>query len=115
LAETGFGRNVATGTNVASGSVEVVLGEAEWAATQTVHFAASVALEWLCATNSTADIKVNSRHIQAIDLEIDRMIWNSLLESTPKREADAIRMPEPLTPVVHEESTASVMQGSEWF
>jgi hypothetical protein len=74
LAETGFGRNVATGTNVASGSVEVVLGEAEWAATQTVHFAASVALEWLCATNSTADIKVNSRHIQAIDLEIDRMI-----------------------------------------
>jgi hypothetical protein len=75
LAETGFGRNVATGTNVASGSVEVVLGEAEWAATQTVHFAASVALEWLWVTNSTADIKVNSRHTQAIDLEIDRMIW----------------------------------------
>jgi len=46
LAETGFGRKVATGTKVVFGSIEAVLGEAEWAATQTVHFAASVALEW---------------------------------------------------------------------
>ena len=46
LAETGFVRKVATGTKVAFASVEVVLGEAEWAAIQTVHLADSVAVEW---------------------------------------------------------------------
>jgi hypothetical protein len=40
---------------------------------------------------------------------------NSLLESTPKREADAIRMPEPVTLVVHEGSTASVILGNTVF
>jgi hypothetical protein len=46
LVETGFGRKATSKTKVAFGRVEVALGEAEWAATQTVHFAASVALEW---------------------------------------------------------------------
>jgi len=45
LAETGSDQKVDTGTNVTFGKLEVGLGEAEWAATQTVHFAASVALE----------------------------------------------------------------------
>jgi len=106
LAETGFGWKVATGTKVVFGSTEVVLGEAEWAATQTVHFAASAALEWWCATNATADNNVSNRHIKAIDFEIDRMQANlqQLNESTPKQEADAIMMPDSAIAVVHEKS-----------
>jgi hypothetical protein len=46
LAETGFALKADTATNVAFTRVEVALGEAEWAAIQTVHFAASDALEW---------------------------------------------------------------------
>jgi hypothetical protein len=46
LAETGSVRSVNTETNVTFDRVEVVLGEAECAATQTVHFAASAAFEW---------------------------------------------------------------------
>jgi hypothetical protein len=65
---------VAIGTKIAFGRVEVTLGEAEWAATQTVHFAASVALEWLCAANATADKNISSKHSQAIGFEIDRML-----------------------------------------
>jgi hypothetical protein len=64
---------VATATNVAFGKLDVALGEAEWAAMQTLHFAASVALEWWCATKATADNNVSSRHINTIDFEIDRM------------------------------------------
>jgi hypothetical protein len=48
LAESGSAWKVDTATNVALSRLEVVLGEAEWAATQTVHFAASFALE--CST-----------------------------------------------------------------
>lgn len=42
-----FGRRttVKTATNVGVGLVETALGVAEWAATQIVHFDASVALE----------------------------------------------------------------------
>jgi len=36
---------VDTGTKVVFDRVEVAFGEAEWAATQTVHFAASVEFE----------------------------------------------------------------------
>jgi hypothetical protein len=45
LAATGSARKVDTATNVAFSRVEGALGEAEWAAIQTVHFAASVAFE----------------------------------------------------------------------
>jgi hypothetical protein len=45
LAEAGAGPKVDTETNITLGKLEVVLGEAEWAATQTEHFAASVAFE----------------------------------------------------------------------
>ena len=48
-------------------------GAAEWAVTQTVHFAASLALEWWCATNATAENKVSSRHRNAICFENDRI------------------------------------------
>jgi hypothetical protein len=51
--------------------VETALGEAEWAVTQTVHFNASVGLEWWCATRATAEKKVSSRHRSAIFFEID--------------------------------------------
>jgi hypothetical protein len=37
LADTGSGRNVAAGTYLAFGRADASLGEAEWAATQTVH------------------------------------------------------------------------------
>jgi hypothetical protein len=53
--------------------VELVLGEAEWAATQTVHFADSVAFECWCAANAIADQNVNNAHRHAIRFEIDRM------------------------------------------
>jgi len=45
LAETGSARNVATATNVVCTTMDGVWGDAEWAATQTVHLAASVASE----------------------------------------------------------------------
>jgi hypothetical protein len=45
LAATGSARKVDTATNVAFSRVEGAVGEAEWAAIQTVHFAASVAFE----------------------------------------------------------------------
>ena len=44
LAETGSARNVDTGVNVALSRVAVAFGAAECAATQTVHFADSLAL-----------------------------------------------------------------------
>ena len=46
LAETGSVRRVNTETNATFDGVETVLGDVEWAATQTVHLAASAALEW---------------------------------------------------------------------
>ena len=45
LAETGCGRKVERETNVTFGEGEDVLGDAECAATQTVHFAASASFE----------------------------------------------------------------------
>jgi hypothetical protein len=51
--------------------VETGLGEAECAVTQTVHFKASVAPEWWCATMAAAEQKVSSRHSNAIFFEID--------------------------------------------
>ena len=45
MAEIGSGRKVDAETNNTFGKVVVVLGEAEWAAIQTVHVADSVALE----------------------------------------------------------------------
>jgi hypothetical protein len=67
--------------NVAFSRVEVSLGEAEWAAIQTVHFAASVALEWLWAANATVDQKVTSRQKTATFLENDRI--SILLKHAP--------------------------------
>ena len=45
LAAAGSARTVDTATNLAFSGAEVAFGEAEWAAIQTVHFAASVAFE----------------------------------------------------------------------
>jgi len=45
LAEIGSGRNVAMVTNITLGKVMAILGEAEWAAIQTVQDDDSVALE----------------------------------------------------------------------
>lgn len=44
-ARTGSGRKVDIGVNFAFSRLAVALGAAEWAATQTVHLAASVLLE----------------------------------------------------------------------
>ena len=72
LAETGSARRVDTTTNVACGSLGVALGEAEWAATQTVHFAASVAFECWCVADANADQKVSSMQNHAMRFELDR-------------------------------------------
>jgi len=45
VATTGSGRKNDTEANITLGNGLVVLGEAEWAAIQTVHIAESVALE----------------------------------------------------------------------
>jgi hypothetical protein len=74
--------------------VEWALGEAEWAATQTVHFADSVAFECWCAANAIADQNVSNRHTNAILFEIDRITatpWKASFESIPKRETNAMR------------------------
>jgi hypothetical protein len=73
LAETGFGRKVDTETNITFGKMIVALGEAEWAAIQTVHVADSVAFECWCAANAIADQKVSNMHRHAIRFDIDRM------------------------------------------
>jgi hypothetical protein len=59
--------------NVLFGSVEVVFGDDECAATQTVHFNASAVLEWWCETNAPADQNVSNTQKSAICFEIDRI------------------------------------------
>jgi len=71
LAETGSRRIAEIRTNEWPGKVEIALGEAECAVTQTVHFKASVALEWWWVTSATAEQKVSSKHSNAIFFEID--------------------------------------------
>jgi hypothetical protein len=73
LAETGTDRETEARTKVWLGRTEVACGEAECAVAQTVHFAASLALEWWCATNATAEHKVSSRHSNATRFENDRI------------------------------------------
>ena len=73
MAETGFDPEINTRTNVWLGSTAVACGEAECAATQTVHFAASFALEWWCVTSATAEHNVSTRHSNAIRFENDRI------------------------------------------
>jgi len=73
LAETDCDRKVKTRTNVLFGRAEVAFGEDECAAAQTVHFNASVGLEWWCATNATADQNVSNTQKTAMCLTIDRI------------------------------------------
>ena len=47
--------------------------EDECAAAQAAHFNASVALEWWCATNATADQNVSNTQKTAMCLTIDRI------------------------------------------
>jgi hypothetical protein len=94
LEETGARLQTDWATNVAFCRLEVALGEAEWTAKQTLHFAASAPFEWWCAANASADQKVNSRHKIAIFFENNRMSLpqqNPFLDSTPKSEANATR------------------------
>jgi len=75
--------------NVRYGKVETALGEAECAVTQIVHFKASVAVEWWCATNAAAEKKVSSKHSNAIFLEIDCItaaLLKDILKSTLEEE-----------------------------
>ena len=73
LAETDCDLKVKPRTNVLFGWAEVVFGEDECAAAQTVHFNASVTLEWWCATNATADQNVSKTQKTAMCLTIDRI------------------------------------------
>jgi len=72
LVEIGSGRKVDTATNSTLGKVVMVLGEAEWAAIQTVHFADSLAFECRCAANSIADQNASSRQSSAIFFDAKR-------------------------------------------
>jgi len=73
VAETDCDRKVKTRTNVLFGRAEVGFGEEECAVAQTVHFNASVAVEWWCATNATADQNVSNTQKTAMGLTIDRI------------------------------------------
>jgi hypothetical protein len=93
LAETGSEREIDARTKVRLGRTAVTCGEAEWAVTQIVHFAASLALEWWCATNATAENNVSSRHRNATRFENDRITITgrtSLHKATSKIETNAI-------------------------
>jgi len=93
LAETGSEREIDARTNVRLGRTAETCGAAEWAVTQIVHFAASPALEWWCATNATAENNVSKRHRNAILFENDRMaITATPLNSTSKLETRATRV-----------------------
>jgi hypothetical protein len=73
LEDFGFARGANTVKKVAFCGVESALGEAECAATQTVHFIASVAFEWWWATKATTDQKVSTTQKSATVFENDRM------------------------------------------
>jgi hypothetical protein len=60
--------------NFLSDSVGGALGADECAATQTVHFNASVVLECWCETNTSADQNVSNTPKKAICFEIDRIL-----------------------------------------
>lgn len=78
----------------------MALGEAEWAATQTEHFAASVVLECWCVMNAIADQNVSNMHTNAILFEIDSINGyptSALFESIPKRETKAMSVHCPVT------------------
>ena len=79
LLETGSTQKVDTTTKVVGRGVEAAVGEAEWAATQTVHLADSVALECWCAANAIADKNVSNTHRNANRFEIDRMATSPLI------------------------------------
>jgi Tfp pilus assembly protein FimT len=83
LAEMGSDFAIDTRTSVCSGRTEPACGEAECAVTQTVHLAASFALEWWCVTNATAEQSVSSRQSNAIRFENDRI--NDCSRGTLKR------------------------------
>jgi hypothetical protein len=85
---------VSTGRNITFGKVVAVLGEAEWAAIQTVHVAESAEVECWCAANAIADQKVSNTHKHAIFFDIDRMSAiprETFVESIPKRQTNATR------------------------
>ena len=71
LEETVSWRIAETRTNVRFGRVETAFGEDAWAVTQTVHFRASLGLEWWCVINAAAEKNVSSKHSNAIFFEID--------------------------------------------
>jgi hypothetical protein len=74
LAETGVMRTVNIEKDVVFDRIEGASGAAEWAATQTVHFADSVALRWLCEANAIADQNVSNIHSHATSFDLDRIM-----------------------------------------
>ena len=73
LAASGFACNVDTGTNVIVGRLQGDFGEAECAATQTVHVAASLPSEWWCDTRAHADESVSTMQSADITFTSDRI------------------------------------------
>ena len=78
MAGTDCGRKVATTTNVTRVSVEGALGDADWVAAQTEHFADSIALECSCAAAAIADQNVSKTNRHAIRFEIDLITANPM-------------------------------------
>ena len=73
LAAAGCVRDVAMETEAIFGRLEIGVGAAECATTQTVHFAASIGSEWSCAASAHADVTVSNKHRTPIALEEDRI------------------------------------------
>jgi hypothetical protein len=74
LAETGSATRTSwTGIKAVTGSFETATGDAEWAATQTVHVAESSKPEWLWVAKATSDSNVSAKQSHATRFDIDRM------------------------------------------
>jgi hypothetical protein len=74
LAETGLATRTSwAGIKAISGSFETATGDAEWAATQTVHVAESSKLEWLWVANAISDHNVSAKHSHATRFGVGRI------------------------------------------
>lgn len=98
LAGTGSATKTSwTGVKAVSGSVGTATGDAEWAATQTVHVAESSKLEWLWVAKAISDHNVSAKHSHATRFNVGRMYTlptGRSFKSTLKSEFGARRVPQ---------------------
>ena len=95
----------------------MAFGKDECAAAQTVHFNASVALEWWCATNATADQNVSNTQKTAMCLTIDRIngTRNRVVKLYTENANEHNQSIDPTTPETDEGSSTVVTRAPGTF